>query len=63
MGQSGTEFIIHLFEVSHLLCGTDGLIRGDLITPMLELPGWKEPTRDRKQHTAIIISRVPLKTG
>lgn len=32
MGQSGTEFIIHLFEVSHLLNGTDGLIWGDLIT-------------------------------
>lgn len=29
MGQSGTEFIIHLFEGSHLLNGTDGLIWGD----------------------------------
>lgn len=26
MGQSGAEFIIHLFEVSHLFNGTDGLI-------------------------------------
>lgn len=27
MGQSGTEFIIHLFEATHLLNGTDGLIQ------------------------------------